>query len=288
MARMNFNEYQEAASSIQANTGNQNQVGLFALKNDGDEAIVRIMHDSDATFDIVLCHNVKIGERYRKVNCVRDPREPVDKCPLCASGASIQQRMFVHMIKYDKANDGTVIATPIVWDRSAKEYGKKLYSMIQEYGPLSDYIFKIRRNGAAGDMGTTYELMLANPNIYRNDLYPKLENAFDTYNAVGTIVIDRPAEDIAEFMTTGNFPQRQQSVNNEYNSVPAQPATGNYVPADYAQAFTPQSNQMPPTASPVYSQPSNTSTPVSAAPTAIPNTGVPNTQVVVNRPTRYY
>ena len=90
MARISFETFQETANNNQGNY----DVKLFSLKDDGDEAIVRIMHDSVADFDIITTHTVKIGDNYRKVSCIRDPREPLDNCPLCKSGSNIQQRFF--------------------------------------------------------------------------------------------------------------------------------------------------------------------------------------------------
>ena len=222
MARISF-ETSQATSST-----NTSGVGFFNLKNNGDEAIVRIMHDSVNDFDILTTHNVNIGGKYRKVSCLRDPRDPIDNCPLCAAGQSIAQRFFIHMVQYDNV-DGQIVPKAVVWERTANEYGKKLKSMIDEYGPLSDCIFKVKRNGAAGYMKTTYEIMFCNPNVYRADLYPKMPELFENYNVLGNVVLDKSAEDINIFLTTGSFPQpNNNEVMNQSANNYAAPET--YVP----------------------------------------------------------
>lgn len=202
MAKISFEQFQQNSQ----NNSNGNRMKLFSLKNHGDEAIVRIMENSTDDFDIITCHPVKIGNGYRKVNCIRDPKSPVDACPLCRDGEKIQQRFFIKMIEYVRQDDGSFVPTPVVWERTAREYAIKLGTLINEYGPLSDLIFKIRRNGQAGDMHTTYEIMYVDQNKYNENVFNKVEGAFDNYSVLGTIVLDKNAQEIEQFIQTGNFP----------------------------------------------------------------------------------
>ena len=146
MARISFETMVSNPPESGTTNTPTNGVSFFALKNDGDVATVRILHDSVADFDIMTCHNIKLNNKLRKVACVRDPREPVENCPLCAQNNQVWQRIFIHMIEYVKNPDNQVIAKPVVWERSAYQYGNKLKTMIEEYGPLSDCIFRIKRN----------------------------------------------------------------------------------------------------------------------------------------------
>jgi hypothetical protein len=238
MARISYETFQQKAAEQElSNTG----IGFFSLKDDGDEAIVRIMHDSSADYDILTTHQVQVNGKYTQVECLDG------HCPLCNSGAKIRYRFFVHMIQYVKDEQGNIVAKPVVWDRAAKAMSEKLNAMMQEYGPLSDCVFKIRRNGKAQDMHTTYEIMFANPNVYRPDLYPKDTEVFKDYTVSGKQVANKTADEMNTFLRTGNFPERQsantdtaQSANYDtnanvapqtaptgYNTVaPAQPATG--------------------------------------------------------------
>ena len=228
MARISFNAYQQAAASEQ----NESSIGFFSLKNDGDEAVVRILHNSSDDFDIIAAHPIKVGEYFRKAACVKNPGDPKDKCPLCAADIKLQYRMFVHMIQYTKDEAGQIVAKPVVWERSAKDMSQKLMTMIQEYGPLSDCVFKVRRNGKAGDMQTTYEILFANPAVYRPDLYPAdVAKAFDGYDTLGTKVYNKTFAELQTFLETGAFPGNQQQ---------------NQAPAAAPQATYTQATQTPP------------------------------------------
>lgn len=207
MARINFD---------QINTNNDNNtgfsVGFFNLKNDGDEAVVRIMHDDTSSFDLVTTHPIQIGNKYRRVNCIRDPREPMDNCPLCKSGAKVQQRFYIHLIQYVKDDNGNIIPQAKIWERSAS-YAVTIKNLIDEYGPLSDCIFKIRRNGEAGSMNTTYSILYGNPQVYRPEFYPKDDSAFENYSVVGSVVMDKNFDELSEFVATGEFPQKSDNSN---------------------------------------------------------------------------
>lgn len=162
-------------------------VEFFFLRDDGDEAIVRIMHDSPATFDIVAVHPYEINGRTRNVNCIRNPNEDVEKCPFCEEGIPLRYRFYVHLLVYKKDEQGNIVVVPSIWDRGL-QYADMIKDFCAEYPPLSDYIFKIKRNGKKGSQDTTYNIIPANPNVYRNDLYPKVANAFDNFSVIGSMV----------------------------------------------------------------------------------------------------
>ena len=173
MAKLNWNDFQEQVAAMeerQANAGNGPRVGYFSLKNNGDEAIVRIMHDTPEDFDILAVHQTQVDGRYRSVSCLRGPNDPMDMCPFCADGKRVNLRLYIHMIQYVKDDQGNVVAQPKVWERSTN-YAKTLVNYMNECGPLSDMIFKIKRNGAAGSMDTTYDILPGNAKLYPENVY---------------------------------------------------------------------------------------------------------------------
>jgi hypothetical protein len=220
----------EAFQKVQEEQDSGSGVGFFSLKNDGDEAIVRIMHDSPADYDILSVHPIKVGDKYTKVECIDDNIHR-DSCPMCrAEGVKLQYRFFVHMIQYVKDEQGNIVPKPVVWDRSAKEMSAKLNALIQEYGPLSDCVFKVRRNCKAGDMKTTYEIMFGNPNIYRSDLYPKDSDVFKGYSASGKQVMIKTADEMKYFLSKGVFPDRDaESATTTMEAPPQVTPPGAYV-----------------------------------------------------------
>lgn len=202
MSRISYEE-----SQMNTYSGGNN-VNFFMLADDGDEAIVRILHDDVSSFDIVQMHQLMIGGKQRKVDCLRSPRDPLDVCPLCDAGNKTMSRFYIHLLRYDKDSDGNIVVSPQVWERSSA-YCTTIKNLIDEYGPLSECIFKIHRNGAKGDMKTTYSIMYGNPNIYKEEFYPKDVSGFENYSVVGTIVASKTAEDMNYYLANGEFPGSQ-------------------------------------------------------------------------------
>ena len=157
------------------------------MRDDGDEAIVRILHDTPATFDIVAVHQYPVDGRVRNINCIRDPRDPVDKCPLCEAGEPLRYRFFIHLLEYSKDDQGNIVATPKVWERSLK-FADTIKDYCSEYAPLSNFIFKIKRVGKKGSTDTKYNIIPANPSVYIPEMYPKDCSAFENYSSIGTAV----------------------------------------------------------------------------------------------------
>lgn len=224
MAQIKFEDIQD----VGMNQTSRPSVGFFSLKNDGDEAVVRIMHDSTDTFDIVSTHAIQLGGKFRRVNCCRSPYDPVDVCPLCASGNASQQRFYIHLVQYERNEQGKIVPVPKVWERSVS-YAKTVKDLITTYGPLSNVLLIIKRSGAAGSMDTKYSIMYAPPNVYNDATYPKIGNeVFENYAALGTAVMDKTPEEIGIFLETGNFPM----VTKEENASPVTSQMPNFVPPE--------------------------------------------------------
>ena len=287
MAQISFDAIPETT-----NEGNQqNGVDFFNLKNDGDEAIVRIMHDTTASFNIFTVHdNVTVGGKRRKVNCIRDPHEGTDRCPLCASGTGIVNRIFINMLQYTQNQQGQIEAKPVVWERSLS-YATRLKNLIDEYGPLSECIFKIKRCGAAGSMDTTYEIFFCSPKVYRDDMYPRVDTAFNNYSALGTIILNKNYNDLMTFMQTGSFPsapaQAESAQAPQQMSYQPKPETATVSAAPVAPAYqAPVSAPVPAAAPPMPAAPAPVAPPLDNPPWQQPVAPVANNP---GRPSpRYY
>lgn len=191
----------------------KNSVGFFSLKNDGDDAIVRILHNSVDDFVMMSCHTIEMDGKYRKINCLRGPRDPMQMCPLCEAGAGkLQQRMFIYLLHYVKDENGNIVVLPKIWERSVA-FAKTIKGLIDEYGPLEKRVFKIRRQGAAGSMQTTYTVLPQDSAIYPEAQFPIDKSGFDGYNVLGTLVMNKSYEECVSFVRTGSFPQREKSDN---------------------------------------------------------------------------
>ena len=199
---------QERRANAQNNTPRQS-VSYFGLKNDGDEAIVRFAYTDVSQFDFMSVHQVKIGNSYRKINCLRSYREPVQKCPFCASGdeslSKVFTRFYVKLLEYVRDDQSNIVPMPRIWEKSAN-FAKTLASYFNEYGDLSECVFKIKRHGQPGSVDTTYDIILANPMVYKPEIYAKDFSAFDTYSLNRYVVLDKTAEEMNAFLANGEFP----------------------------------------------------------------------------------
>lgn len=191
--------YDEIKSSQER--ANAPRVQFFALKNDGDEAVVRIMHTSPNDFDILAVHPYKINGKFRKINCLRNAYDPIEQCPLCQAETQLQRKVYIHLLQYVKQEDGSIKCEPKIWERPIS-FLNQLKNLTDEYNPLCDSIFKIKRNGVAGSMDTTYSIMFANPAIYRPDLYVTNEELTKNIKALGTSVFDYTAEQMMKLLNT--------------------------------------------------------------------------------------
>lgn len=127
------------------NTGNKEfpKVSWLSLKNDGDSAMVRILHKDADDFDVYEVHEVEIDGFKTKVKCLGEG------CPLCNALGNPKLRMFLQMI--DLSDNSHKI-----WERGVQDI-KALLSEIEENGDLNRRQYKIKRNGVKGSTQTTYQ-----------------------------------------------------------------------------------------------------------------------------------
>ena len=246
MAQVTFDS---AMAENSSNSQQQNGVGFFTLKNDGDYAIVRFMEGSVNDFDLLTVHDVKVNDKYRKLNCLRNANEPIENCPGCKANLKVSTKIFIHLLQYEQDENGAIVAKPKVWERSLF-YANQLKDLIINYGDLKNCIFKITRNGKPGDMKTTYNIMYCPPHMYPPENYPLQPELFDNYSVLGSVVLDKTPQEIEMFLTTGTFPEAPTS-NGPVNG----PETA--VQPTYS-APTQQFNQMAPAGQPPFDPPYQT------------------------------
>ena len=202
MASISRNEYVRMQKERQNQSSFQTQstrVSYFSLKDDGDEAIVRFVYSNPDQLEIFTTHSVTIDGKFRRVNCLREPGTPVHTCPLCESGQNPQNRTYIKLIEYTRGEDGTVTYSPKIWERSAS-YVNILTGLFEEYGDLSNCVFKIKRSGERGSMQTTYSIMFGNPTIYNEQVYPKDFSAFENYKILGGPLLEKNYNELKEIL----------------------------------------------------------------------------------------
>lgn len=164
----------------------------FQLKNDGDVARVQFMLNSIDDIPIFSTHRVKIGDKERYVDCLRNPQDPIDACPFCAAGMPAKAVRFILMFQHD---DNKVK----IWERG-RQFISKLQGLINRYNPLEDKVFEVERHGKAGDTGTKYEIYPLDgvDSVNLDDIeVPELE---------GTLILQKSFEDMEYYLDNGSFP----------------------------------------------------------------------------------
>lgn len=168
----------------------------FQLKNDGDVARVQFMMNSIEDIPIFSTHKVKIGDKERYVDCIRNPQDPIDACPFCSAGMPAKAVRFIIMYQHD---DNKVK----IWERG-RQFISKLQGLINRYNPLQDKVFEIERHGKAGDTSTKYEIYpldgVESVNLDEME-FPELE---------GSLILQKTAEEMEYYLDNGSFPDDGQ------------------------------------------------------------------------------
>lgn len=172
--------------------GGQGGGGYFSLKNDKDTARVRFLYTSADDITGYSVHEVKHNGKKRYVNCLRKYGDPLDMCPMCASGSPVRAKYFVPL--YNTETEQTV-----VWERG-KEFGKKLASLCARYPNLVSHEFEIERNGQAGSKDTRYEVYEVG---HDNDV---TIDDFEVENPIGGLILDKDVDEMNVYIETGAFP----------------------------------------------------------------------------------
>lgn len=206
MGRVNLND----VDNYKSNSG----AAFFGLENDKDVATVRLCHDDAGSIEIIACHQIEVDGKRRKVSCLRSYNDPVQLCPLCAAGNPLQIRYFVHLLQYNKSFDGKITAEKKVWERG-RTFQKEILGLAGRYNPLWKTAFEIERQGKKGDQTTKYGIY---PMNYSIEEYPINDEDLENDSVLGTIVLEKSAEELDYFVNNGEFAEGSQSGRNTANN----------------------------------------------------------------------
>ena len=215
MARISVEDLDKVTESV----GDNKPFKFFKLKDDGDSALVRIMAETKADIDANYIHEIEVEGRTTKVSCLRGISDPVANCPLCEAGFKPLAKVFFHFIEYSQNEKGETVGTPSIFERN-RSFIEKLSTLIEEYEPLHANVFKVVRNGKAGDMKTTYEFLLQPSTKYNNETHPYYEDDLNYVPALGTLIKEKTADELKHYLSTGKFP----SVEGDKSAVQPRPA----------------------------------------------------------------
>ena len=215
MANMNFDDYSPKKSS---KFGDRPKVGYFnSLRDDGDEALVRINYKTKSDFKVVTVHRYTVDGKWRNVSCLKESHDTDDKCPLCASGNRMYAKVFLSLIEYVKDENGSIVAEPKVWERPYKIISDIIDAFkdavddgfITPATHFEDVVLKIRRVGEKGSLSTQYKIKVMNPSVTPESAYVKDFSAFEGFDASHHSYSVKTAAEMEEFIATGKFPARE-------------------------------------------------------------------------------
>jgi hypothetical protein len=187
------------------NYGNSNRGSFFTLKEDKEKARVRFLYEGMSDIQGYVVHRVTVGDKERYVNCLREYNEPLEKCPFCAAQMSVTPRLFLKLYNEDAGECQ-------IWERS-KSYYQKLSGYADRYKPLYNEVIEIERHGKKGDKQTDYQFFpIDNSSIDITD------EKYECSEPLGTIILDKTADEMNEYLNTGDFPQSSEYVARERSS----------------------------------------------------------------------
>lgn len=242
----------------------QNTNGEFTTKNtnfteflklaDGEKCLLRFSFKSPAELPIYTVHKVTVDGKFRNVNCIRNFRDPIDKCPLCAASKSYKQIIYLTALRYVTDEDGQLVKTqPVIWERPTG-FLKDLNNYYEEYGDLSEMVFTLSKTVQMAK--TRYSLMPKNAAIFNKQAYPADFSAFEKFSPMRGLIVDKSYDELVDMstkilMVEGSYTQPITQPATQPNvTVPTYANDTSYRPAystaaaqpDYRQSETPVSN----------------------------------------------
>lgn len=166
---------------------NATRIEYFNLNNDGDTAVVRLLHTTTQTIESSGVHWIEEGGKKHQVKCLDTD------CPLCKAGNSKTDRIFIHLFDYTDNKEK-------VWSRTDRIISQ-LQSIVTDWGDLSSCVLRLTRKGKEFPR---YEISVLNANQYA----PVDKSMIDqkvSYRFYKT----RDAKALEQYLATGVLPQRE-------------------------------------------------------------------------------
>lgn len=222
MSIFTYDQYTAAVSAEQNKTQTKPQnvrVGWFKLVDDGDEALVRINISSIEDLQFATIHQLGASTKWAKVSCLNELGSYENVCPFCKAIAAgntaigkADKRVYIPMlVSYkDKVSGQWSAPQPVIWDKKAG-FSREIANKLRDFGDLKQVLLKITRNGAKGNVKTTYSIEYAIPTIYKPEMIPADFSAFENFRLDKHSFWVKTADEINTFLTTGSFPETQKT-----------------------------------------------------------------------------
>ncbi len=138
--------------------------GLFLLRNHGDYADVVFLYRNLDDVLIADTHYIKSPDYSGYVHCCGRG------CPACERKIRVQSKLFIPVYN--------ITANEIqFWDRNVRFENQLSTDVFEKCPNPSDFVFRITRNGASGDINTTYNIQAVGKNTSAS--YQEILNEFN-------------------------------------------------------------------------------------------------------------
>lgn len=127
---------------------------FFLLRNDGDFADVIFMYQSPDDVLVADTHYIKSSDYSGYVHCCGRG------CPACGNHIRVQTKLFIPL--YNITQNELQF-----WDRSIRFENQLSNDVFAKFPNPSEYVFRVTRHGAAGDINTTYSIAAVGKNCFK-------------------------------------------------------------------------------------------------------------------------
>lgn len=232
MGTFNYEDYQNLVANAQqkkaSSYADKPKIGFFKL-GVGETALVRFNVASIADLTFATVHHPVYGKSYEGLwnpygglICSCDEKTGVNNCVLCEAVKNGHQVVgkaekvfFLKMLVSYRDNTTFAFSDPIpvIWERKAG-FSSEIAAKLKNFGgDLTKFLFTITRTGTGKE--TKYTVDYAIPEVYKPELIPADFSAFNEYDLKNHAYIEKSAEDINAYLTTGTFPKVEYKKNTD-------------------------------------------------------------------------
>ena len=129
--------------------------GKFILRNDGDFADVIFLYKSISDVLVADAHYIKSEKYNGYVHCCGAG------CPACAKEIRVQNKLFIPLYNIQSREIE-------FWDRTVRFERQLISDVFEKYPNPDNFVFRITRHGASGDINTTYEITAIGRNTFKS------------------------------------------------------------------------------------------------------------------------
>ena len=208
--------------------------GKFVLRDDGDTADVIFLYQRHEDIMFADVHYIKSNDYNGFVQCIGRG------CPVCGGGKiRLQQRYFIPLINLSACDPATGESKPELqfWDRTTKFEQVMSRDVFHKYPNPSKVVFRITRQGEAGDTKTRYNIsavgsynkpydeILAEYNIKFPDAYEKICKDYSADKLRELLSQTEDAVDaLPDYAVTPRTAIADGAISPIYNPIPEEPS----------------------------------------------------------------